>query len=122
MMAYNWLDEYLLSKKGVVKDFKEEWGWERYMIEDKLFVALCYDEQVKDVVYITLKLEPEVGMTMRSQFPEIIPGYYMNKLHWNSIVPNGNVPDEILKSMVDQSYNLVLGSFSKKKQAQILGQ
>lgn len=44
----------------------------------------------------------------------------MNKEHWNSINPNGEVPDELLKDLLDKSYALVLGSFSKKKQKEIL--
>ena len=44
----------------------------------------------------------------------------MNKIHWNSINPDGAVPDELLKDLLDKSYDLVLAGFSKKKQAEIL--
>lgn len=57
---------------------------------------------------------------MRQQFDDIIPGYYMNKTHWNSINPDGAVPDDLLKEMLDKSYQLVLSSFSRKKQEEIL--
>ena len=43
-MKYGWLDEYLLAKKGVRKDFKAEWNWLRYMVGDKMFAAVCYDD------------------------------------------------------------------------------
>ena len=43
-MKYGWLDEYLLAKKGVRKDFKAEWNWLRYMVDDKMFAAVCYDD------------------------------------------------------------------------------
>lgn len=46
----------------------------------------------------------------------------MNKLHWNSIKVDGSVPDELLKDLLDKSYQLVLKGFSKKKQLQILGE
>ncbi len=119
-MRYTWIEEYLLSKKGAHKDFKEEWNWDRYLIEDKMFVAICYDNNHKDV-YITLKLEPLEGDFLRRQYEDIIPGYYMNKTHWNSIKTDGNVPDELLKELLDKSYELVLGGFSKKKQKEIQG-
>lgn len=119
-MKYTWIEEYLLSKKGAHKDFKEEWNWDRYLIEDKMFVAICYDNNHKDV-YITLKLELLEGDFLRRQYEDIIPGYYMNKTHWNSIKTEGNVPDELLKELLDKSYNLVLAGFSKKKQKEILG-
>lgn len=70
--------------------------------------------------YITLKLEPEEGNFLRGQYDDIIPGYYMNKQHWNSVNPNGKIEDDLLKDLLDKSYNLVLGGFSRKKQSEIL--
>ena len=70
--------------------------------------------------YITLKLEPAQGEALRAQYEDIVPGYYMNKMHWNSIKPDGAVPDDLLKDMLDRSYELVLGGFSKKRQREIL--
>ena len=69
--------------------------------------------------YITLKLEPVEGDFLRQQYEDIIPGYYMNKTHWNSIKADGEVPDDLLKDLLDKSYQLVLGGFSKKKQQEI---
>ena len=46
----------------------------------------------------------------------------MNKVHWNSIKPDGCVPNEVMKDLLDKSYNLILKSFSKKKQKEILGE
>ena len=45
----------------------------------------------------------------------------MNKLHWNSIRPDGEVPEELMRTMLDKSYALILKTFSKKKQAEIQG-
>ena len=118
-MKYEWMDEYLLEKKAVTKDLKEEWNWVRYMIGGKMFAALCLDDDDKPY-YITLKLEPVEGEFLRSQYPDIIPGYYMNKVHWNSIKPDGEVPDELLKDMLDKSYQVVLKGFSKKRQEELL--
>ena len=118
-MKYEWMDEYLLEKKAVTKDFKEEWNWVRYLIGGKMFAALCLGEDGKPY-YITLKLEPVEGEFLRSQYPDIVPGYYMNKVHWNSIKPDGEVPDELLKDMLDKSYQLVLKGFSKRRQEELL--
>ncbi len=119
-MKYDWIDEFLLKKKGVRKDFKEEWNWLRYMIEDKMFVAVCYSDDNKEEL-ITLKLDPAEGDFLRQHYEDIIPGYYMNKTHWNSIRVNGKISDDMLKDLLDKSYDLVLSGFSKKKQAEILG-
>ncbi|MCI9527274.1 MAG: MmcQ/YjbR family DNA-binding protein [Lachnospiraceae bacterium] len=119
-MRYVWMDEYLLDKPGVAKDFKEEWNWIRYQIGGKMFAALCLGED-DEPCYITLKLEPSEGDFLRQQYEDIIPGYYMNKVHWNSVKPDGEVPDGLLKDLLDKSYQLVLGGLSKKKQQEILG-
>lgn len=118
-MKYSWMDEYLQDKAGVTKDIQQEWGWIRYMVGGKMFAALCLGEDDKPY-YITLKLEPMEGDFLRQQYEDIIPGYYMNKTHWNSIKPNGEVPDELLKDLLDKSYRLVLAGFSKKRQREIL--
>lgn len=118
-MKYNWMDEFLLNKKGVTKDLKEEWNWIRYMIGGKMFAAICLNDD-NEPFYITLKLEPLEGEVFRNKYPDIIPGYYMNKVHWNSIKTDGNVPDDLVKDMLDKSYDLVLKGFSKKRQQEIL--
>ncbi len=118
-MRYTWIDDYLLAKKGVTKDFKEEWNWIRYQIGGKMFAAICLGEN-DEPYYITLKLEPSEGDFFRAQYKDIVPGYYMNKVHWNSIRPDGEVPDELVKDFLDKSYQLVLEGLSKKKQREIL--
>lgn len=117
-MKYPWLDEYAMRKAGVMKN-TENWNWIRYMIGEKMFLAICLDDNDKPY-YITLKLEPMEGEFLRQQYEDILPGFYMNKLHWNSIKPDGAVPEELLKELVDKSYNLIFSSLSKKKQQEIL--
>ena len=119
-MRYTWLDEYLLKKRAVTKDLKKEWNWIRYQIGGKMFAAVCLDGEDKPY-YINLKLEPLEGEFLREQYEDIIPGYYSDKRHWNSVKPDGAVPDELLKEMLDKSYQLVLEGFSKKKQREVLG-
>ena len=118
-MRYVWLDEYLLDKVGVTKDHKKEWNWICYQIGGKMFAAVCLNEK-NEPYYITFKLEPAEGDFLRTQYEDIIPGYYMNKMHWNSVKPDGEVPDDLLKDLLDKSYQLVLNGFSKKKRQEIL--
>lgn len=116
-MKYEWMDEYCLSKKGAEKDFKAEWEAIRYLIGGKMFAMQGGDKDNKAI--ITLKCEPVFGQALRQQYEHIIPGYYMNKEHWNSVYLDGDVPDEILRQMIDMSYELVLKSLSKKAQKEI---
>ena len=118
MMKYEWLDGYCLAKKGVSKDYQPDWRATRYKIEDKMFAMLGGDREGKPI--ITVKLEPDYGSFLRQSFSDIVPGYYMNKEHWNSLYLEGSVPDDILREMLDHAYRLVLGKFSAKKQKEIL--
>lgn len=117
-MKYEWIDSYLLAKAGISKNLQTEWNWIRYVIDGKMCVAVCLDEQ-DNPYYITLKLRPENGMDLQEQHEDIIPGYYMNKKHWNSIKVNGSISDQLLKDMLDEAYELVLSSFSKKRQLEL---
>lgn len=120
-MRYEWIDEYLLGKPGVSKNVQTDWNWVRYVLGDKMFAAVCLDGEDKPY-YITCKLLPNEGELLREQYEDIIPGYYMNKQHWNSIKPDGAVPDEVVRHMLDESYRLVMAGLSKKKQRELLGE
>ena len=86
-----------------------------------MFAAVCLKWESNIPYYITLKLEPAEGEFLRKQYEDIIPGYYMNKEHWNSVKPDGKIPDDLLKDLLDKSYELVLSGFSKKQQRELLG-
>lgn len=117
-MTYPWIDDYCSGKPGCKKDYQEEWGAFRYMLEGKMFAMTGTDKDKRKI--ITLKLDPEFGSLLREQYPDIRPGYYMNKIHWNSIDLNGSVPDDVLKKMVDESHGLIFASLPKKIQKSIL--
>ncbi|MHC1683107.1 MAG: MmcQ/YjbR family DNA-binding protein [Clostridiaceae bacterium] len=116
-MNYDWFDGYCFSKKGTEKDYKIEWEATRYLVGGKMFAIQGEDKNKKPI--FTIKCEPSFGEFLRNQYEHIVPGYYMNKLHWNSIYIDGDVPDEVLKQMIDVSYELILSSLSKKVQNEI---
>jgi len=118
-IRYEWLDEYCLSQMGAEKDFKAEWNATRYLIGGKMFAMCTGDKDNKPIM--TLKLEPAFGELLRKQYEHIVPGYYMNKEHWNSLYLEGDVPDDVLKIMITESYQLILKSLSKKLQKEIFG-
>lgn len=119
-MRYPWIDEYLLSKRGVTKDLQADWNWIRYHIGGKMFAAILLDRE-NQPYFINLKLTPSENDLLRSQYADIIPGYYSDKQHWNSIRPDGDVPDDLLRNMLDRSYALVLAGLPKTKQREALG-
>ena len=116
-MAYDWIDEYLLQKPAAEKDYKAEWEAVRYLLSGKMFCMMGGDRDGRAI--ITLKCVPLFGEALRQQYPDIIPGYYMNKQHWNSVYRSGSVPDDVLRQMADMSYDLIRESLPKKTQRQL---
>ncbi|MHC1786377.1 MAG: MmcQ/YjbR family DNA-binding protein [Christensenellales bacterium] len=117
MHNYPWLHAWCLERPGAVWDFQPAWQAARYLLGGKMFALQGQDKEGQEI--ISLKLPPLEGELLRDQWPDIVPGYYLNKQHWNSVRLMGRVPDELLRHMVDQSYLSVLHALPKKLQAQI---
>lgn len=117
-MKYDWLNEFCLGLLGTREDYKAEWEATRYLVDDKMFLMVGENKKKQEI--ITLKLPPEVGHLMRQEYEEVVPGYYMNKEHWNSIDANGSVSDEMLMGMIRQSHKLILEGLTKKRQKELL--
>jgi len=116
---YPWLNDFCLTQPAATTNFHPEFNATLYLIGGKIFAMFAGDKHGKPLV--SLKLDPMFGSSLRQQYKCIVPGYYMNKEHWNSLYLNGDTPDDIVKTMVQESYQLVLGSLSKKAQKELLG-
>ena len=68
---------------------------------------------------VNLKCDPEWAMELRERYGGILPGYHMNKKHWNTVSFDGSIPDPFILELVDHSYELVFSSLSKKIKDQI---
>ncbi|MDR1685750.1 MAG: MmcQ/YjbR family DNA-binding protein [Desulfovibrio sp.] len=55
---------------------------------------------------LNLKSAPFTALLLRNEFPSVIPGYHMNKVHWNSVILDGTVPEDTVREMIDDSYTL----------------
>jgi predicted DNA-binding protein (MmcQ/YjbR family) len=117
-MKYDFIQAHCLSKKGAEEDYKQEWDAIRYSVHGKMFALVCNDNERRAI--ISVKHTPEHGEELREKYTDIIPGYYMNKTHWSSVLLSGNLPETVLKRMLDESYELVFRSLSKKVQNEIL--
>ena len=104
---------YANSLPGAKAYWRDDWETYYFDIMGKMF------DIVHDNV-ITLKNDPYINTELREQFPFIIPGYHMNKQHWNSIVVDKNeFPDDGVKKLIHDSYDLVVKNMSKKQQAEL---
>lgn len=124
MNRYNWLDAHLCSKTGCVKDFKAEWGWWRYQVGSRMFAATCQPSGEHPVYQgrelISLKCEPLLALELQKEFPDVVPGFYMDKQHWISVFLDGEVGDDMLRALCDRSYELVFEKLTKKARTEIL--
>ena len=62
---------------------------------------------------VNLKCDPEQAIELRERYMGIVPGYHMNKKHWNTVNFEGNLPEELLTELINHSYDLVVKSLSK---------
>jgi predicted DNA-binding protein (MmcQ/YjbR family) len=69
--------------------------------------------------YVNLKCEPNLAVQLRSVHPEITGAWHMNKTHWNGVRLDGALPDDMVRDMVEDSYDLVVAGFSRKQQEQL---
>ena len=80
-MKYDFIQEYCLSKKGAEEDYKQEWDAIRYSVRGKMFALAGNDSEGKPI--ISVKHHPEDGEALREKYQDIVPGYYLNKVHWS---------------------------------------
>lgn len=118
-MQYPWIHDYLMAKPGVTMNVQRDWNWDRYYVADKMFAAICRRWEGGEPYYITVKLPPDENDFLRTQYEDIIPGYYCNKLHWSSIRPEGGVPEDVMRTILDHSYGTGFRALTKKKQREI---
>ena len=117
-MNYEWLGRYLLEKTGVTTDYHPEWEATCYFVGGKMFAMQGGDKDGRPI--FTLKLEPSLSDLLRRQYPGVIvPGYYMNKVHWSSLYLESRIPEETVRGMADRAYEAGLCALSKKKRSEI---
>ena len=110
------IETYCLSKKGALKSYPFDKVTAVYKVGNKMF-ALSSDnaEEVK----INLKCDPIYALELRTIYESVIPGYHMSKKHWNTVRSNHEVEDSLVKEWIDDSYQLVFASLTKKLQKEI---
>jgi predicted DNA-binding protein (MmcQ/YjbR family) len=105
------LREYVLGKPSVTEGFPFGDDVIVYKVNGKMFLLLPLDTQP---LQFNVKCNPEKAIELREKYPEaVLPGYHMNKKHWNTIIADGTLSNKQLLQMVDESYELVNGK--KKK-------
>jgi|TARA_B110000495_G_scaffold43695_1_gene35864 predicted DNA-binding protein (MmcQ/YjbR family) len=106
---------YFLSCPEAIEDFPFGNEVHVFKIRKKMFGFLAYRE---GFARVNLKCDPDEAIMLRRRFESVIPGYHMNKTHWNTLVLDGTVPNDEIEGMIDNSYDLVVDKLSiKEKQS-----
>lgn len=108
--------EYCLSKPGAEESFPFDDHILVFKIGGKMFVAVDVDEFVS----FNAKCDPAKAIELREQYSGITPGYHMSKKHWNTILTDGSVPDQLMFKLIDHSYELVLSGLPRYRQHEIM--
>jgi len=109
------LRKYCLSKKNVIEDFPFDETTLTFKIKGKMFCLIDIDNPDS----INLKCDPERAVELREKYEEIIPGFHMNKKHWNTVDIRGTLKDSLIIKMIDESYELVVETLPKKLRSEL---
>ncbi len=98
------LRDYVLSLKDVAESFPFGEDTLVFKTNNKIFLLLSLSSSP---LQFNVKCDPEKAIELREQYPCILPGYHMNKKHWNTIIVDGTLSQLQLKSFIKDSYDLV---------------
>lgn len=115
-MDANEILDYCLAKKGVTETFPFDEETLVMKVGAKMFLLIALEKQP---LAINVKTDPEWSAELRERYPQITGAFHMNKTHWNSVLVDGLKRELILK-LIDQSYDLVFKSLTKKIQNTII--
>jgi predicted DNA-binding protein (MmcQ/YjbR family) len=81
-----------------------------FKVAGKMFALSQLDA---DSLRVSLKCEPQLAEGLRAAHPAVIPGYHLNKRHWNTVILDGSLPDDAVRDMIEDSYDLVVSKLPR---------
>ena len=111
-MTHKELEEYLLSMPGAWLDYPFGEGTAVYKVghkdvpgeQEKMFAIIAEDSKP---LRVSLKCDPQLAIVLRDKYETVVPGYHLNKKHWNTIICTGQLADDEIKDLARLSYRLV---------------
>jgi len=107
---------FCLSLKGVEEGFPFGEQTLVFKVMGKMF---CLSSMDRHPFQYNLKCDPEKAIVLREEFSGVVPGWHMNKKHWNTVVFDGSFSNKLGKEWIKDSYNLVVHSLSKKQKDEL---
>lgn len=105
-MTFEQLDAFCCAFPGAVREHPFGPDTAVYKVAGKMFALAWIDA---DPARVNLKCEPLVAEGLRSTWPQVTPGYHMNKRHWNTVLIDDELPPQLVEDLIEDSYDLVRG-------------
>ena len=99
------LRDFCLSLAGADEAFPFGPMTSVFRVAGKMFALSQLDA---DPLRISLKCEPELAQSLRGTYAAVLPGYHLNKRHWNTVIIDGSLPDRTIREMIEDSYDLIV--------------
>ena len=106
-MNHKLVEQYLLSMPGAKLDYPFGEEVAVYKADAKMFALIA---EKSDPVRISLKCDPKLAEVLREKYESVMPGYHLNKKHWNTVVLSGQLPWEDIQGLIKHSYDLATKS------------
>ncbi len=103
-MDHQAVEEYILSMPNAVLDYPFGTDVAVYKVDGKMFALIA---EGSEPLRVSLKCDPELANVLREKYETVMPGYHLNKQHWNTIVLTGQLPWEEIQGLIRHSYQLV---------------
>ena len=110
------LRTYCLKKKGVTEEFPFGPDTLVFKVKGKVFLLTSLDSET---FRFNVKCDPDKAIELRERYDAVQPGYHMNKKHWNTVIVDGRLSLQLLREMIDDSYELVVQSLPKKTREEL---
>ncbi|HXY18315.1 MAG TPA: MmcQ/YjbR family DNA-binding protein [Candidatus Nitrosopolaris sp.] len=104
-MNHKQVEKYLLSMPEAKLDYPFGEEVAVYKANDKMFALV---REKKMPVQLSLKCDPLLAQTLREKYETVMPGYHLNKKHWNTILLTGQLSWDEVKDLINHSYQLVV--------------
>ena len=110
------LQSWCVQQAGAIEDFPFGPETSVFKVAGKMFALSALDHTP---LKVSVKCEPELAVALRDSYPAIRPGYHLNKRHWNTITLDGSLPDQLVRDLIEDSYDLVVSALPKRVQEQL---
>lgn len=107
MITHKTLEDYILQMPNARLDYPFGEEVAVYKTGDKMFALIS---EKSEPVRISLKCDPQLAQLLREKYETVVPGYHLNKKHWNTIICSGQLDIQEVKDLILHSYNLVTKS------------